>query len=97
MPEETHMLIIEGADENTVNITLLNLAIEGHNGPAAMRDLLKNDPEAVVIALIPENTDIPDVIVEAVRAGARAYIKKPASGGEAKRCLVKMLERSEEK
>ena len=97
MPEETHMLIIEETDESTVNITLLNLAIEGSDGPAAIRDLLKNDPEAVVVVLIPENADDPDVIVEAVRAGARAYIKKPPSGGEAKRCLTKMLERSEGK
>ena len=97
MPEETHMLIIKGTDESTVNIILLNLPIEGSDGPAAIRDLLKNDPEAVVIVLIPENTDIPDVIVEAIRAGARAYIKKPASGGEVKRCLTKMLERSKEK
>ena len=47
--------------------------------------------------LMPENMDDPDVFVEAIRAGARAYIKKPASGEEAKRRLGNMLETREGK
>jgi DNA-binding NarL/FixJ family response regulator len=40
--------------------------------------------------------DDPDIIVEAVRAGAKAYIKKPISGEEIKRRLSKLLKKGEE-
>jgi DNA-binding NarL/FixJ family response regulator len=96
-PEETNILIIEGTDESTVNITLLNLAAEGSNGVTALRQLMINDPSAIVVLLIPAYMVDPDVVVEAVKAGAKAYIRKYASGEEIKRCLTKMLERSGEK
>jgi len=35
--------------------------------------------------------DDPDVIVEAVRAGAKSYIKKPTSGEEVERRLANLL------
>jgi CheY-like chemotaxis protein len=85
MPEETNTLIIEGTDEKVENITLLNLAVEESGNMAALRDLIKNDPSAMVAVVIPENMDDPDVIFEAVRAGAKAYIKKFASGEETKK------------
>jgi two-component system, response regulator len=82
MPEETNMLIIEEMDESVVNVTLLNLAAEGSGGIAALRELIINDPSASVALLIPEDMNDPDVIIEAVKAGAKAYIKKPLSGEE---------------
>jgi len=60
-------------------------------GIDVVRALTKDNPSAVVALLMPENMDDPDVIVEAVRAGARAYIKKPTSGEEMKSRLTKML------
>ena len=97
MPEETNMLIIEGTDESTVNITLLNLAIEGSDGIAALRELIINDPSAIIALLIPAYMTDPNVIVEAVRAGAKAYIKKPTSGEDLKGRLTKLMGRRQEK
>jgi DNA-binding response OmpR family regulator len=96
MSEETHLLVIEEKDESTMNITLMNLAIEGNDG-AALRDLIKNDPSAVVVVLIPEHMTDPDNIVQSVREGDKAYIKKPASGEDMRRRLTKILRRSEAK
>jgi len=97
MSEETNMLIIEETDESVVNITLLNLAVAGNDGIAALRDLIKNDPSAVVALLIPEDMDNPDVIIEVVKAGAKAYIKKPTSVEEINGRLTRLLKREEEK
>jgi CheY-like chemotaxis protein len=84
MPEETNMLIIEETDESVMNITLLNLAAEGSGGIAALRELIINDPSAAVALLIPEDMDDPEVIVEAVKAGAKAYVKTRIPGKESK-------------
>jgi DNA-binding NarL/FixJ family response regulator len=97
MPEDNNMLLIEGMDENAVGITLLNLAAEGSDGIAALRNLINNDPSAPFILMIPEDVDNPEIIVEAVRAGARAYIKKPASAEEVTRRLDKLLRRGDKK
>jgi len=42
---------------------------------------------------VPESMDDPEVIVEAIRAGARAYIRKPSSGEEMKKRLVSLAGR----
>jgi DNA-binding NarL/FixJ family response regulator len=94
-PEETNMLVIEGTDESTVNITLLNLAVEGSNAVAALRELIANDPSAIIALLIPAYMADPDVIVEAVKTGAQAYIKKPVSGEVFQKRLTKISRRPE--
>jgi DNA-binding NarL/FixJ family response regulator len=96
-PEETHVMIIEETDESIVNITLLNVAVEGNNTATALRELRKNDPSAIIALLIPVHMADHDVIVEAVMAGAKAYIKKPASGTAIKRRAANNLIRSEGK
>jgi DNA-binding response OmpR family regulator len=93
MSEETHTMIIEETGESIVNITLLNLAVTGSDGIAALRELINNDPSAIVVLLIPEHITDPNIIVEAVRAGAKAYIKKPASGEDLKGRLTTLLGR----
>jgi len=77
VPEETNMLIVERTDESLVTITLLNLAVEGSDVSAAIRELIKNDPLTIIALLIPAYMTDPNVIAEAVKAGAKAYIKKP--------------------
>jgi len=79
------------------DIALIDLALEGIDGIDVIRALTTDDPSAAVALLIPENMDDPDVIVEAVRAGAKSYIKKPTSGEEVKRRLANLLKRREEK
>jgi two-component system, chemotaxis family, chemotaxis protein CheY len=81
------------------DITLIDLYLDGTGGISGIgvvRVLIKNYPSAAVALLMPENLDDPDVIVGAVRAGAKAYIKKSASGEEMKRQLAKMTGRREE-
>ena len=79
------------------DIALIDLALDGIDGITVVRTLTAHDPSAAVALLMPENMDDPDVIVEAVRAGAKAYIKKPTSGEEIKRRLDNLLRRREEK
>ena len=79
------------------DIALIDLKLDGIGGIDVIRTLTTNNPSAAVVCLMPENMDDPDVIVEAVRAGAKAYMKKPTSGEEIKRRLTKMLRRSEGK
>ena len=77
------------------DITLVDLALEGIDGIDVVRALTTQDPAAAVALLIPEDRDDPDVIVEAVRAGAKAYIKKPMSSEEVQRRLANLLKRRE--
>ena len=79
------------------DIALIDLKLDGIGGIDVVRALIKYSPSAVIVLLMPENMDDPDIIVEAVKAGAKAYIKKPTSGEEIKRRLTKMLGRSEGK
>ncbi len=79
------------------DIALIDLKLEGVDGIDVIRALTTDNPSAAVALLMPENMDDPDVIVEAVRAGAKAYIKKPTSGEEMKERLTKLLRRREEK
>ena len=79
------------------DIALIDLSLEGIDGIDVVRALTTQYPSAAVALLIPENMDDPDVIVEAVRAGAKSYIKKPTSGEEVKRRLANLIRRREVK
>ncbi len=83
--------------QHSPDIALIDLALEGMDGVSVIRALTTSDPSAAVALLIPEDMDDPDVIVEAVRAGAKAYIKKPTSGEEIKGRLARLLTRKEGK
>lgn len=83
--------------QHSPDIALIDLKLDGIGGIDVVRALTKDNPSAVVALLMPENMDDPDVIVEAVRAGAKSYIKKPTSGEEMKERLNKLLRRREEK
>ena len=83
--------------QHSPDIALIDLKLEGIDGIGVIRTLTTDNPSAAVALLIPESMDDPDIIVEAVRAGAKAYIKKPTSGEEIKARLTKLLRRREEK
>jgi two-component system chemotaxis response regulator CheY len=78
------------------DICLIDLKLDGSGGIDVVRALTKDNPSAVVALLMPESVDDPDIIVEAVRAGAKAYMKKPTSGEELKRRLSKLVVRRAE-
>jgi two-component system chemotaxis response regulator CheY len=79
------------------DITLIDLGLDNGGGIDVIRALVKNHPLAVIAVMIPEKIDDPDVIVASVRAGARAYIKKPMSGKELKTRLTKLVRRGDGK
>ena len=79
------------------DIALIDLKLDGIGGIDVVRALTTDNPSAAVALLMPEDIDDPDIIVEAVRAGAKSYIKKPTSGEEMKERLNKLLRRREEK
>ena len=83
--------------EYSPDIALIDLELEGVDGISVIRTLSEHYPSAAVALMLPENKDDPDVIVEAVRAGAKAYIKKPTSGEEVKKRLANLLRRRDEK
>jgi len=93
--ENNHILIIEETEEGDVKIALLNLAGEGSDSIAALRDRMKRD-SGVIILMIPEGMADSDVITKGVKAGARAYIKKSISGEEVEKRLSRILSRGEE-
>jgi DNA-binding NarL/FixJ family response regulator len=78
------------------DITLIDLKLDGAGGIDVIRALTIDNPSAAVALLMPETVDDPDIIVEAVRAGAKAYIKKPTSGEDLKVRLTKLLGRRAE-
>ena len=88
---------LEQFSQHNPDIALIDLKLDGMGGIDVVRSLTKDKPSAVVVLLIPENMDDPDIIVEAVRSGARAYIKKPTSGEEMKRRLNNLLGARKEK
>jgi DNA-binding response OmpR family regulator len=77
------------------DIALIDLKLNDMDGIEVIRTLTKNNPAAVISLLIPEDMDDPDIIVEAITAGAKSYIKKPTSGEEIKARLTKLLKRSQ--
>jgi len=76
------------------DIALVDIGLDGLDGIEVTRRIVQDDPAAVVIMLIMESTDIPDIIVEAVRAGAKGYIKKPLSEAEIEKRISGALGRS---
>ena len=82
--------------EHSPDITLIDLTLEGIDGIDVVRTLTTQYPSAAIALLIPENMDNPDIIVEAVRAGATSYIKKPTSGEEVKLRLANLARRRED-
>ena len=74
-------------------IVLLDLAIADVDDFAAVRAIAQDNPSSAIILMIPEQQDIPEVIVDAVRAGVSGYIKKPLSPEDIKRRIEGTLRR----
>lgn len=74
-------------------IVLLDLAIADVGNFAAVRAIVQDNPLSAIILMVPEQLDIPEVIVDAVRAGVSGYIKKPLSPEDIKRRIEGTLRR----
>ncbi len=64
------------------DILLVDVSLPGTDGIEVTRIISNENPSAVVIMLIDESTDNPTIIVDAVRAGASGYMRKPISAEE---------------
>ena len=84
---------LEKFNDVSPDIALIDLELEKADGISVIRTLSERYPATPIVLMIPENKDDPDIIVEAIRAGAKAYIKKPTSGEEVKKRLEKLLKR----
>jgi two-component system chemotaxis response regulator CheY len=76
------------------DIMLVDVALDGIDGIEVTRRIAKENPSAVVILLIEESSDTPEIIVEAVRAGAKGYLRKPLTELEIEKRITGALRRS---
>jgi two-component system chemotaxis response regulator CheB len=88
---------LEKCAQCSPDIALIDLKLDGTGGIDVVRALTSEHSSMATVLLVPENIDDPDVIVEAVRAGAKSYMKKPTSGEELKGRLTKLIGRRAEK
>jgi two-component system chemotaxis response regulator CheY len=73
------------------DIMLVDVALGGLDGIEVTRRIVKEDPTAVVIMLIDESADMPELIV---RAGAKGYMRKPLTESEIGKRISGALRRS---
>lgn len=71
------------------DILLVDVALPGTDGIEVTRIISNANPSAVVIMLIDESTDKSDMLVDAVRAGASGYMRKPISAEEIESSIQK--------
>ena len=76
------------------DIMLVDVELDGIDGIEVTRAIAAVDPAAVILLLIDESPETPELIVEAVRAGAKGYIQKPLSEDEIEKRISGALERS---
>ena len=76
------------------DIVLVDVALDEIDGIEVTRQIAAEDPKTVIIMLIVESPETPEIIVEAVRAGAKGYIRKPLSEGEIEKRISGALEQS---
>lgn len=64
---------------------LVDITSDKIDGIEATRLVVKENPSAVVIVLIEQSPDMSEMIVEALKAGAKGYMKKPIAEAEIKK------------
>lgn len=77
--------------ETKPDIALIDLALEGMGRVDLIHTITEHYPSAAVVLMIPERLDELDVIVDAVRAGVKGYIREPISPDELEALLGETL------
>jgi len=80
------------------DISFIDIALDGDgiNGIEVARWIATEDSSAVVIMLIEEDFDTPEMIADALKVGAKGYMKKPTSEAEIEKRIGSAL-RSDKK
>lgn len=77
------------------DIVLADMALDGLDYAGLVSTISQENPAASVIMMVPEGLDDPDVIVSAVRAGIKGYIKKPLSAEQLRARFQRILRKEE--
>ncbi len=64
------------------DVMLVDAALEDIDGIEATRIIETENSSGIVILMVAESSDTPDLIVEAVKAGIKGYLRKPFSAEE---------------
>ncbi len=75
------------------DIGLIDIAIAEADDFALIRAVQENVPLSAIFVMIPEQAGFPELVVDAVRAGASGYIKKPVSPEDLKSRIKSVLRR----
>ena len=75
------------------DIVLIDISLKEQDGIEVTRRISEDSPSTVIIMLIDESMDLPDLIVDGVRAGASGYMRKPLSAEEIERSIKSALTR----
>lgn len=75
---------VERYMEQKPEIAFIDIALDGDgiNGIEVARWIATENPSAVVIMLVEEDFDTPEMIADALKVGAKGYMKKPTSEAE---------------
>ncbi|MBI2869997.1 MAG: response regulator [Chloroflexi bacterium] len=65
--------------ESRPDITLIDIGIAEENDFSVLRAILEKMPSSNVIVMLPDHPGFPEMVVNAVRAGASGFLKKPIS------------------
>ena len=76
------------------DIVLVDVSLPGTGGIEVTRIISNENPSAVVIMLISESADNSHMIVDAVKAGASGYMRKPLSAEEIGTSLETAMKKS---
>lgn len=70
---------IEKCEKAEPDIVLVDIGIAEADDFSVVKAIRECRGSSCIVVMVPEQENMPEVIVEAVRAGAGAYIKKPIS------------------
>ena len=76
------------------DVMLVAQDLEGSTGIDVTRTITSEDPAAVVVMLIDEAEDMPNSVIDAVRAGAKSYVRKPLSETQMAQCISGALQKT---
>lgn len=76
------------------DVMLVDAELKDLEGIEATRIIESENSSAIVILMVAESSDTPDLIVKAVKAGIKGYLRKPLSAEEVEARIGGVLKKS---